>query len=91
MTKLGIDELQHHKMKAKTDPSNVYSSIRILPDLVRFQGYIRIHRCHGNIVCPVPQKIAVIVEATEEKKDDARDHEMQLQSEVSNETMEGKG
>ena len=56
MTKLGIDELQHRNMKAKTDPSNAYSSIRILPDLVRFTGYIRVHRVKGSVVCPVPRK-----------------------------------
>eukprot|EP01083_Nonionella_stella_P274013 929862_1 len=57
MTKLGIDEMQHRQMKQKTDPSNAYSSIRILPDLVCFEGYIRIHRHQGKIVCPVPRKI----------------------------------
>lgn len=54
LTKLGVDEMQHRNMKAKTNPANSCSTIRILPDLVRFEGFMRIHRVHGDIVCPVP-------------------------------------
>ena len=32
-------------------------SLSILPDLVRFQGFIRIHRRHGTIQCPIPFKV----------------------------------
>ena len=28
LTKLGIDEMNHRSMKAKTNPANAYSSIR---------------------------------------------------------------
>jgi len=55
MAKLGVEELQHHTMKQKINNDNVYSSIRIFPDLVRFQGFIRIHRVQGDIVCAMPQ------------------------------------
>ena len=54
LTKLGVDEMQHRNIKAKTNPANSYSAIRILPDLVTFEGFIRIHRVRGDIVCPVP-------------------------------------
>ena len=88
VTKLGIDEFQHRNMKAKTDPSNAYSSIRILPDLVRFQGYIRIHRHKGKIVEPVPRAIEII-EAEEEKKNDT-EVDKNDETEVSNnENVEG--
>eukprot|EP01083_Nonionella_stella_P260742 888628_1 len=82
MTKLAKDELQHRNMKHKTDPNNVYSSIRILPDLVHFEGFIRIHKHTGNIICHVPREIKQPKQAELDEKDEkTTNNETEIESE----------